>query len=57
MSFIEDIRAAGGDVKLAAIVPKVYQVFEVLGFPDLFDIVEDVATARQHFASGIRMEG
>jgi len=57
MSFIEDIRAAGGDVKLAAIVPKVYQVFEVLGFPDLFDIVDDVETARQHFADGIRMEG
>ena len=50
MSFIEDIRTTGGDIKLCAIVPKVYQVFEVLGFPDLFDIVPDTATAQQHFA-------
>jgi len=53
MSFIEEIRAAGGDIKLAGIVPKVYQVFEVLGFPALFDIVEDVPTALHHFAEGI----
>ena len=53
MSFIEEIREAGGDVKLAGIVPKVYQVFEVLGFPSLFDIVDTVATAQQHFADGI----
>lgn len=54
MSFIEEIRGAGGDVKLAGIVPKVYQVFEVLGFPALFDIVDDVPTALAHFADGVR---
>lgn len=54
MSFIEEIRASGGDVKLAGIVPKVYQVFEVLGFPALFDIVGDVPTALAHFADGVR---
>ena len=54
MSFIEEIRAAGGDVKLAGIVPKVYQVFEVLGFPALFDIVDDVPAALAHFADGVR---
>ena len=54
MSFIEEIRGAGGDVKLAGIVPKVYQVFEVLGFPALFDIVDDVPTALAHFAAGVR---
>ena len=53
MSFIEEIRAAGGDIKLAGIVPKVYQVFEVLGFPALFDIVDDVPTALLHFAQGL----
>lgn len=49
MSFIEEIREAGGDIKLASIVPKVYQVFEVLGFPDLFDILPDVAAAVRKF--------
>jgi anti-sigma B factor antagonist len=49
MSFIEEIREAGGDIKLSGIVPKVYQVFEVLGFPALFDIVPDVDSAVRRF--------
>lgn len=56
MSFIEDIRAAGGDIKLCAIVPKVYQVFDVLGFPELFDIVESVPAALGRFREGARKE-
>jgi len=52
MSFIEEIREAGGDIKLAAITPKVYQVFEVLGFPALFDIVGTVDEAVEKFAAG-----
>jgi anti-sigma B factor antagonist len=49
MSFIEEIREAGGDIKLASIVPKVYQVFEVLGFPALFDILDSVDAAVRRF--------
>ncbi len=56
MSFIEDIRAAGGDIKLCAIVPKVYQVFDVLGFPELFDIVDSVPAALEKFRDGARKE-
>ncbi|MBM3794487.1 MAG: STAS domain-containing protein [Acidobacteria bacterium] len=52
MSFIEDIRAAGGDIKLCAIVPQVYQVFDVLGFPEIFDIVDAQAAALERFRSG-----
>ncbi len=49
MSFIEEIRELGGDIKLASIAPKVYQVFEVLGFPDLFQIDADVPAALARF--------
>ena len=56
MSFIEDIRSVGGDIKLCAIVPKVYQVFDVLGFPELFDIVDTVPAALARFAEGARKE-
>ena len=52
MSFIEEIREAGGDIKLAAIVPKVYQVFEVLGFPALFEIEDSVDAAAAKFGKG-----
>lgn len=52
MSFIEEIREKGGDIKLAGIAPKVYQVFEVLGFNELFDIVDSVEAALALFAKG-----
>jgi anti-sigma B factor antagonist len=52
MSFIEEIREKGGDIKLAGITPKVYQVFEVLGFHELFDIVDSVEAASALFAKG-----
>ena len=50
MSFIEDIREAGGDIKLCCLVDTVYQVFEILGFPELFDILPDKAAAVARFA-------
>ncbi len=54
MSFIEELREAGGDIKLASIAPKVYQVFDVLGFPALFDMLETVEEAVAKFAEGPR---
>lgn len=51
MSFIEEIREKGGDIKLASIAPKVYQVFEVLGFPDLFNIEADLPAAIGRFGA------
>lgn len=52
MSFIEEIREKGGDIKLTGITPKVYQVFEVLGFHELFDIVDSVEAAVVLFDKG-----
>jgi anti-sigma B factor antagonist len=49
MSFLEEIREKGGDIKLAAIRPKVYQIFDVLGFPQLFDIAETADAAAGRF--------
>ncbi len=50
MSFIEEIRAAGGDIKICGLAPKVFQVFDILGFSALFDIVPDIPAAVQRFA-------
>jgi anti-sigma B factor antagonist len=49
MSFIEEIRAAGGDIKICGLAPKVFQVFDILGFSALFDIVPDLPAAIQRF--------
>jgi anti-sigma B factor antagonist len=50
MSFIEDIRAAHGDIKICSVSETVFQVFEILGFPSLFDILPDQPAAIQRFA-------
>ena len=52
MSFIEEIREAGGDIKISGAVPKVLQVFEILGFQSLFDIVGSVPEAIARFQQG-----
>jgi len=40
MAFVEPLRAAGGDLKVAALQPRVYEVFDLLGFPLIFDVKE-----------------
>ncbi len=51
MSFIEEIREAGGDIKICSVIPKVRQVFDILGFQSLFEIVDDVPQAVARFES------
>jgi len=50
MGFIEDIRKNGGDIKLSNMKPKIYRVFDLLGFPTLYDILEDEDKAVSKFA-------
>ncbi|MEW6732677.1 MAG: STAS domain-containing protein [Acidobacteriota bacterium] len=41
MGFIEDVREKGGDIKLSNMSQKIYHVFEIVGFPSLYDILAD----------------
>ena len=49
MEFIEDLRDNGGDIKMADMKPKVFSVFDLLGFPLLFDIENDEAKIIEKF--------
>lgn len=49
MAYIEEMREHSGDIKIAALQPKVYNVFDLLGFPMLFDIVETEEEAVARF--------
>jgi anti-sigma B factor antagonist len=40
MGFIEDVRSKGGDIKLAEMTEKVFRVFDLLGFPVLYEIFD-----------------
>jgi len=49
MAYIEDVRSLGGDIKLTNMNSKVYNVFDLLGFPTLYDILEDDEQAIKQF--------
>jgi len=52
MSFIEEVREHGGDIKICGLVPKVKHTFEILGFQDLFEMLDDQASAVERFKAG-----
>ncbi len=49
MGFIENIRSNHGDIKLTNMSPKIYRVFDLLGFPTLYDIFDDEEQAIKKF--------
>ncbi len=49
MAYIEDVRGLGGDIKLTNMNEKVYNVFDLLGFPTLYDILDDEKEAVKQF--------
>jgi anti-sigma B factor antagonist len=51
MSFIEEIRERGGDIKICGLVPKVKHTFEILGFQEIFDMLDDQSAAIRRFAA------
>jgi len=49
MAFIEDVRKNEGDIKLTNMSAKVYNVFDLLGFPLLYEIFKDEQDAIRKF--------
>jgi anti-sigma B factor antagonist len=49
MSFIDDIRARGGDIKFTNMSEKIYQVFDLLGFPLLYEFYDEEKKAVAKF--------
>jgi anti-sigma B factor antagonist len=50
MGFIEEIRGQGGDIKICSLIPKVQQIFEILGFPAIYDLTPTRDAAVERFA-------
>jgi anti-sigma B factor antagonist len=49
MAFIEELREKGGDIKMSDMKPKVFSVFDLLGFPMLFEIFKEEHKAIEKF--------
>ncbi len=52
MGFIEDVRKNGGDIKLARLNERVFKIFDLLGFPNLYEIYENLDQAIEKFKAG-----
>src|SRR6266481_4820468 len=51
MAYIEDVRKHNGDIKLSNMSSKVYNIFDLLGFPLLYDISKDESEAISKFVA------
>jgi anti-sigma B factor antagonist len=49
MGFIETMRDNRGDIKLSNLPPKIYRVFDLLGFPLLYEVYEEEEQALKKF--------
>ncbi|MCS7082355.1 MAG: STAS domain-containing protein [Bacteroidetes bacterium] len=50
MAYVETVRAQGGDIKFCHMSPKIYNIFDLLGFPLVYEIVPTEAEAVARFA-------
>jgi anti-sigma B factor antagonist len=56
MGFVEEVRDAGGDIKICGLSDKVKQPFEILGFESLYDFCPDVDSAKKQFDQPVKGE-
>jgi anti-anti-sigma factor len=52
-AFLKTVKPRGGDLVLLEIQPKVYEVFQLLGFSQFFNIKENLEEAKAFFNKGV----
>ncbi len=45
MGYLDEIREKGGDIKLCSVDRRVYEIFDLVGFTEIYDFLEDEGTA------------
>lgn len=49
MGFIEEVRQNDGDIKISEVSPRVFKVFDLLGFPSLYEFYDSKQAAIEKF--------
>ncbi len=57
ISHIKDVRSNGGDIKLASMVPNVYEIYELLEFDNVLRVFPTVDEARDAFGDAVPGDG
>ena len=53
-AFLKTVKSQGGDVVLLDVQPKVYEVFQLLGFSQFFNIKDNLEDSINFFHSGLK---
>lgn len=51
MGFVEEVRENHGDIRMSDMTPKVFKIFDLLGFPKLYRIFQNEQEALASFSS------
>ena len=49
MGYLDEIREKGGDIKLCNVDRRVYEIFDLVGFTEIYDFLDDEETAIAKF--------
>jgi anti-sigma B factor antagonist len=49
MGYLDEIREKGGDIKLCCVDERVYEIFDLVGFTEIYDFLDSEETAIAKF--------
>ncbi len=49
MGYLDEIREKGGDIKLCSVDDRVYEIFDLVGFTEIYDFLDTEETAVEKF--------
>ncbi|MCP4156707.1 MAG: STAS domain-containing protein [bacterium] len=49
MGYLDEIREKGGDIKLCSLDEKVYEIFDLVGFTEIYDFLDDEDAAIEKY--------
>lgn len=49
MGYLDEIREKGGDIKLCSVSERVYEIFDLVGFTEIYEFLEDEDLAVEQF--------
>lgn len=55
-AFLKAVKPRGGDVVLLEVQPKVYEVFQLLGFSQFFNIKDNIEDAVEFYSKGMKTQ-
>ncbi len=52
MGYLDEIQEKGGDIKLCSVNERVYEIFDLVGFTEIYDFLKDEVEAINKFNNG-----